>query len=331
MRSIYPWQQQEWQQLFSRKNSGQLPHAILIKGMEGVGKYHFALCLAEVLLCQKGSTRSCGECSACQLLKSNNHPDLIIIKPEEENKAIKIDQIRELVYELNNTSQQGGYKIVIIEHAELLNIAASNSLLKTLEEPAVNVIIILLSHHPAILAATIRSRCQTIAIKTPVFNTAQEWLKQQAPEADLKLALALAENAPLKALSILQEKNLQRRLGFFQNLYALQDKKINAVQAAEQYLDWDFRSLLLTFMRVVSDLIKIKCTAIEYLVNQDQTKELICLAAKTDLNKLFTYQKQLLKLHQYFIRNINFNQQLTAESLTITWTQLFINTDISNI
>ncbi|CAL7960920.1 DNA polymerase III subunit delta' [Gammaproteobacteria bacterium] len=324
MHSIYPWQQQEWQQLLSCKNSGQLPHAILIKGMEGVGKYHFALCLAEVLLCQKGSTKSCGECSACQLLKSNNHPDLIIIKSEEENKAIKIDQIRELVSELNNTAQQGGYKIVIIEYAELLNIAASNSLLKTLEEPAANVIIILISHHPATLAATIRSRCQIIAIKAPLFNVAQEWLKQQVPDADFKLVLALAENAPLKALSILQEENLQRRQEFFQNLYALQNKKMSAVQVAEQCLDWDFRSLLLTFMRVVSDLIKIKFTAVENIINQDQIKELIYLAAKTDLNKLFTYQKQLLKLHQYFVRNINFNQQLTAESLTITWTQLFV-------
>jgi len=324
MHSIYPWQQQEWTQLLSRKNSAQLPHAILIKGMEGLGKYHFAQCLAEVLLCQNGSAQACGECSACQLLKSNNHPDLIIIQPEEENKTIKIDQIRELVSELNNTSQQGGYKIAIIEHAELLNIAASNALLKTLEEPAVNVIIILISHHLATLAATIRSRCQIITIKTPSFAEAQEWLEQQAPGADFKLALALAGNAPLKALNILKEENLQKRQEFFQNLYALQNKKMSTVQIAQQYLDWDFRSLLLTFMRVVSDLIKIKLTAIENVINQDQMKELIQLAAKTDLHKLFIYQKQLLELHQYLIRNINFNRQLTAENLSLTWAQLFV-------
>lgn len=323
MHSIYPWQQQEWKQLLRRKNSGQLPHAILIKGAEGVGKCNFVLCLAEVLLCKNSSTKACGECSTCQLLESNNHPDLIIIRPEEENKAIKIDQIRELVAELNNTSQQGGYKIVIIEHAELLNIAASNSLLKTIEEPAASVIIVLISHRPIALAATIRSRCQTISIKTPSLVVAQEWLKQQAPDTDFKLALALAENAPLKALNILQEENFQRRLTFFQNLCALQDNKISTVQMAEQCLDWDFRSLLLAFMHVISDLIKIKLNAIQNLINQDQVKELIRLAAKTDLNKLFAYQKQLLKSHQYLVKNINFNQQLTAESLSITWAQLF--------
>lgn len=323
MHSTYPWQQQEWQQLLDCKKSGQLPHAILTKGMEGLGKFHFAQCLAELLLCQKSSTKACGECSACQLLKSNNHPDLIIIRSEEQNKAIKIDQIRDVVAELNNTAQQGGYKIVIIEHAELLNIAASNSLLKTLEEPAANVIIILTSHHPAALAATIRSRCQIIAIKPPSSTKAREWLKQQGPEADFSLALALAENAPLKALNILQEDNLRLRQEFFQYLYALQNKKISAIQMAEQYLDWDFRTLVLTFMRVVSDIIKIKFAAVESVVNQDQLKELIQLGTKTNLNKLFAYQAQLLGLHQNIVKNINFNQQLATENLTITWDQLF--------
>ncbi len=323
MNSTYPWQQQEWQQLLVCKKSGQLPHAILIKGMEGLGKYHFAECLAELLLCQKSSTKACGECSACQLLKSNNHPDLIIIRSEEQNKAIKIDQIRDVVAELSNTAQQGGYRIVIIEHAELLNIAASNSLLKTLEEPAVNVIIILTSHHPAALAATIRSRCQIIAIKPPSFTKAQEWLKQQVPDADFGLALVLAENAPLKALNILQEDNLRLRQEFFQCLYALQNKKMSVIQVAEQYLVWDFRTLLLTFMRVVGDIIKIKLTVAENVVNQDQIKELIHLGAKTNLNKLFAYQAQLLGLHQNLIKNINFNQQLATENLTITWSQLF--------
>lgn len=324
MHSIYPWQQQEWKQLLSCKDSGRLPHAILIKGMEGLGKYHFALCIAEVLLCQKGSTIACGECSACQLLKSNNHPDLIIIRPEEENKVIKIDQIRELIAELNNTSQQGGYKIVIIEHAELLNIAASNSLLKTLEEPATNVVVILVSSHPAALAATLRSRCQTITIKMPSLVKAQEWLKQQVPNTDVKLALALVENAPLKALSILQNDGLKKHQEFFKCLYALQNKTMSAVQVAEQCLGWNFRSLLLTLMCIVGDLIKIKFNAIENIINQDKIKELVQLGIRLDLHKLFAYQAQLLKLHRYLVKNINFNQQLTTESLIIAWMKLFL-------
>lgn len=319
MLSIYPWQQQEWQYLLNRKNSGQLPHAILIKGMEGLGKYHLARCFAELLLCQNGSTKPCGECSACQLLKSNNHPDLIIIQPEEEGKAIKIDMVRDAIAELNNTPQQGRYKIMIIEHAELLNIAASNSLLKTLEEPPSNVIIILISDKPYALPATIRSRCLIMAIKPPSYAESHEWLKQQLPDADFKLILSLAENAPLKALNF----DLQKRQEFFQNFYELWHKKINPVQMAEQCLHWDLRSLLTMFMHITSDIIKIKFTAEENIINKDQIKELVQLATKISIKNLFSYYAQLLKLHQYMIKSINLNQQLTAESLTITLSRLF--------
>lgn len=325
MHCIYPWQQQEWQYIFNRKNSGKLPHAILIQGTEGLGKYHFAQCIAELLLCQKKDTQACGKCSACQLLESNNHPDLIIIRPEEKNKVIKIEQIRNLVAELNHTSQQGGYKVAIIEHAELLNIAAANSLLKTLEEPASDVIIILVSPHPAVLAATIRSRCQIISMKIPSYVAAQEWLlKQEVETTEFQLVLALAENAPLKALEFTQEKsNLHKRQEFFQHLHALQNEKLSTIQAAEQLLAWDLRFLLTTFMYIVSDIIKIKFTEAENVMNQDQIQELRQWATKTNLNRLFTYYAYLLELQRYIFRNINLNQQLLAENLTIAWAELF--------
>jgi DNA polymerase-3 subunit delta' len=323
MQSIYPWQQKEWQHLVNSKARGQMPHALLIKGMEGLGKYHFAKCFAENILCQKEGASACGECSTCQLLESNNHPDLTIIRPEEKNKAIKIDQIRELVADLGNTSQQGGYKVVIIDCADLLNIAASNALLKTLEEPAQNIIIMLISNHPAALSATIRSRCQTISIKTPSYAQALEYLKQHAPDVDLKLVLALAENAPLKALELAKEEDLQKRQEFFECLYGLQNKKMSSIQAAQQCMDMGFKSLLITLMHTTTDLIKIKLSASKNIINQDQLKELSQLASKTNLNNLLSYQTKLLTLSQYISRKINLNQQLTTETLVITWARLF--------
>jgi DNA polymerase III subunit delta' len=323
MQSIYPWQQQEWQHLISRKDSGQLSHALLIKGMEGLGKYHFAQRFAENLLCQKNEADACAECRSCQLLESNNHPDLTIIRPEEKSKAIKIDQIRELVADLANTSQQGGYKIVIIDHADLLNIAASNALLKTLEEPASNVVVMLITSHPAALSATIRSRCQAIAIKTPSYSQAQDFLKQHALDVDPKLVLALAENAPLKALELAKEDVLQKRQEFFQYLYELQNKKMSTVQVAQHLLDHELRSLLIMFMHIISDLVKIKLGAPENIINQDQLEELSQLADKANLNNLLSYQTKLLTLSQYTSSKINLNQQLTTETLIITWAQLF--------
>ena len=100
-----------------------------------------------------------------------------------------------LITELNNRAHFAGHRVVIIESADLLNIAAANALLKTLEEPHEGMIIILISAHPAVLLATIRSRCQMILIDTPKYFVAKEWLQQQLPEENIDLLLALAENA----------------------------------------------------------------------------------------------------------------------------------------
>ena len=314
---IYPWQQQAWQDLLDRKH--KLPHAILVKGIEGLGKQHFAQCFAELLLCHNENIQACGTCSSCHLLAANNHPDLITIQPEENSKVIKIEQIRNLITQLNQTSQ-GGYKIAIINQAELLNIAASNSLLKTLEEPPNNVIIILVTSHPSALTITIRSRCQVVTIKTPDTIVAQQWLSEKTQD-NQQLLLALAENAPLQALKIQKEGRLLQQQECFQHLVALQNTKINTIQVAEQFLTWDLKFLLLTLIYLISDIIKIKSAA-ENIVNQDKITELKQLAAKTKLNQLFNYYEQLLDLQKNITKN-NLNQQLAIENLIIAWTQLF--------
>ena len=319
---MFPWHQPAWQDLLNRKKSNQLPHAILLNGVEGLGKQYFAQGFAELLLCQTGNLHACGTCSSCHLLAANNHPDLIIVQPEENSKMIKIEQIRNLVTQLNQTSHQGGYKIAIINQAELLNIAASNSLLKTLEEPSTNVIIILVTSHPAALAITIRSRCQVVTIRAPDAVLAQQWLSEKTQD-NPQLLLALTENAPCRALKIQEEGRLQQRQEFFQYL---QNTKITTAQIAEQFLTWDLKFLVLTLMYLTSDIIKIKLAS-ENIVNQDKIPELKQLAATTKLNQLFNYYEQLLELQGYITRNINLNQQLAIENLMIAWTQLF--TDVN--
>lgn len=326
MQSIFPWQQQTWQYLVARKNASQLPHAILLKGMNGIGKSAMAKSLAELLLCQKKSTTdaACGECGACQLLQAGSHPDLIIIEPEESGKAIKIDQIREMIVDLNNTSHQGGYKVVIIEAADLLNTAAANSLLKTLEEPDPHTVIILTSSRPMVLPATIRSRCQMIAMQTPEYSVAAAWLMQQLPDADIKLLLSLTENAPLTALNLVEDGGLSKRNEFFTSLYELQRGKISSIQMAKHCLDLGLENLLVTLMYIVSDLIKIKSTAAKNIVNQDQLEILAGLAKKAELAGLFAYKDSLFKLRQSLVKKINLNQQLLMENLIINWIQLFV-------
>lgn len=330
MHNIFPWQQQKWQYLVERKTIGQFPHAILITGQDGVGKFCFAQNLVALLLCHKndstGLVAACGECDSCGLLQANNHPDAIFVQAEEPGKAIKIDQVREVIVELNNTSHQGGYKVVVIKGAELLNIAASNALLKTLEEPVSNVVIILISARPLQLPATIRSRCQILSLPTPGYYIAKEWLEQQLPNVDIvniKLLLALSENAPLNALNLTAKDELAGRQEFFGCLEELYQGKINVVQMATRCLDWGIENLLLTLMHVVHDMIKIKFAASNNIVNQDQLEKLTSFAARTTTAKLFPYKEYLYKIRRHLMRKINLNQQLIMEHVIITWSQMF--------
>ena len=122
----------------------RIPHALLVTGAVGVGKQNFAVAFCQRLLCFKGSeSGACGECKACQLMIAGTHPDIHYVQLEEKSQALKIDQIRELVVALTKTSQISSRHCVIIEPADRLNVNAANALLKLLEEPPGNSVIVL--------------------------------------------------------------------------------------------------------------------------------------------------------------------------------------------
>ncbi|HBY56057.1 MAG TPA: hypothetical protein DEG23_04505, partial [Coxiellaceae bacterium] len=149
-----------------------------------------------------------------------------------------------------------------------------------------------------------------MSIDVPEYIIAEKWLKQQIPEGNIKLLLALAENAPLKALDLAKEEDLNKRLEFFSHLDALQQGKINSVQMAAKCLNLGLENLLITFMYLANDLIKIKFAAIETIVNQDQLEMLSNFAGKTSISRLFAYKDKLIALRQHLANKINLNQQL---------------------
>ena len=141
-----PWQKELWLSLNDRIESQRLPHAIILNGLEGVGAEHLAYALAFRMLCsQVDKGIPCGQCNGCLTLKAGSHPDFYRLSPQEKSKFIKVDQIRKLCESVAKTSQQGGWKVAVIVPAESMNIASSNALLKSLEEPEPNTLIILVS------------------------------------------------------------------------------------------------------------------------------------------------------------------------------------------
>lgn len=153
-----------WQSLQTRLIAGQLPHGLLLTGPKVSDKRGFADRLVQTLLClaEPATGSACGFCHSCQLLASGNHPDRYALEPEQEGGSIKIDLVRAVQQDLNGTAQLGHGKVIVIDPAEGLNMAAANALLKALEEPPPQTYFLLLSTQPLLLAATIRSRCQVI-------------------------------------------------------------------------------------------------------------------------------------------------------------------------
>lgn len=141
----YPWQDKQWQQLWQAKQTERLPHGLLLSGLAGTGKLHFALHFTQALLCSQVSAEGdpCNTCHACRLVMTDVHPNVFRVSPEEEGHAIKVDQIRALAEFIQQSSLQGGFRVAIINPAHSMNISAANALLKTLEEPAEGAILIL--------------------------------------------------------------------------------------------------------------------------------------------------------------------------------------------
>jgi DNA polymerase III subunit delta' len=222
---IYPWQNELWAD-FRTKLEG-LPHAVLLHGPEGIGKLAFAEHLVQSLLCEVAdrSKVPCGQCDGCRWYLAGNHPDFRRVEPEalarrleaqdedlepvagkvgKPSTEIKVDQIRALEGFLNLGSHRGGRRVALVHPAESMNPNAGNALLKGLEEPPGSALFVLVTHRPARLLATIRSRCVGIPMTVPNRSGALAWLAHQdLPDAGPWLDFA--SGAPLRALLYARE------------------------------------------------------------------------------------------------------------------------------
>ncbi|MDB6062122.1 MAG: polymerase subunit delta [Verrucomicrobiaceae bacterium] len=241
-----PWQNEQWQRIFQQREAGQLAHALLLAGPPAVGKRIFARALGYALLCQSPSHGfACGECKACALLSAQTHPDFLWLAPEESGKAVKIDQVRQLVETMAQTAQQGGIKVVVVEPAEAMNRNSANALLKTLEEPTGNALLMLVTDAPGRLLPTIRSRCQRLEFPVPPLDVTRSWLALRGVEAaKLESVLAEADGKPLLASEFLDGEGFAARQELSAEMAAVLSRQMSAVTLAERWQQRDWQDLL---------------------------------------------------------------------------------------
>jgi DNA polymerase-3 subunit delta' len=240
--SAQPWHEAHWQRLQSRLARGALPHALLLCGPEGLGKRAFLQRFVRGLLCgQPHDGEACGQCRTCLLLDAGTHPDYMTVsyglrKDGVQRREIVVDQIRELSARLAMASQFGGWQVVVIDPADAMNAAAANALLKTLEEPSPQTLLLLVADAPWRLPQTIRSRCQRIEFQLPPTAEAMDWLAAQGV-VDPAAALEAAGGNPGLARAWAEQGALARRQAVRKDLAALAAGRAEPMEVARRWLD----------------------------------------------------------------------------------------------
>jgi len=318
----YQWLESFWERLTAAHRQNRLPHALLLTGQSGMGKAVFAEELARYLLCEhpiEGSS-PCRQCTGCTLFAAGSNPDYFRLTPVEDSRVIKIDQIRELTEKLSLSSHGAGYKVAVLIPADALNINAANSLLKTLEEPSDNTVLVLVSANPSRLPATIRSRCQEVRIQVTDRESTTRWLSARYDGPSPDVYLALANGAPLQALQLAQEQTLEERQRRFRALVGIHAGQESPLTVAQDWAaDEDLKGL--RWMREwLMDMLRIRIRGeTQGIHGVDLQEGLTMLARKLDSRVLFGLLDGINRMLK--LADSTLNRQMMMEDILLAWAE----------
>ena len=235
----YPWLEDVEREFAERLGAGRLAHALLLAGPAESGKVGLGHEFLAAALCLEDRYPACGKCRSCQLMASGAHPDGHVLTFEPHPKTGKmrqelvVDQVRRLSASLVLTNTISRRKAALLYPAEAMNTATANALLKTLEEPPGEAALILVSHAPARLPATIRSRCQRLEVRLPGREAALRWLQTERgiDSSQARAALEAAAGSPLRALNMIEDGGMEAYSVLEQALAGLTGGNISPPQA----------------------------------------------------------------------------------------------------
>ncbi len=325
-----PWHQPLLERFRSQRAADRLAHAYLLRGPEGVGKYQLARVLAAGVLCQNADDSACGRCRSCTLLAAGTHPDLLQVIPETAGKQIRIDQIRQLIAFAAKTAQMGGHRVILLGPAEAMNVNAANALLKVLEEPGADTLLLLFSHQLGDVLPTLRSRCQVLYQPLPEADEACRWLAGEQPDIDpeqLALAYELAGQRPLLARDYLAGDALDWRSRILADLGQVTKGQVAPVAVAGRWSDVDLLVLLDWLSRWLTDMVRYRETRDETMLGAADSRAMLrYIAQKAGSCRLLDFYQQLLEWRRIQRTQGSLNKTLLIETILIRWLQLTLPT-----
>ena len=325
LRQPLAWHEEAWGQVLQQIRSNKLPHAMLLCADSDTGKRHFATLLAQYLLCEHpAGDAPCGECSKCLLNAAGTHPDLKVVESDEGSRVIKVEQVRELRNFVESTSHADGYRIVILDPAETLNISSANALLKSLEEPPARVLFLLLSDRPKAVLPTIASRSQVLRLPPPTRVQSLAWLANHTRSdfESLEKLLTLAQERPLLALSLHQQGLLEQLQDTdAAMLDLLTGRRLPSVLAATYAKQGGQETLSLLVLWTASLSRFLMSGEPRFLVSDPQREAARLLArvdeARQQTQRLFTLYTDISNTQQQISNGGNPNLQLLLEDIFI--------------
>lgn len=318
-----------------------ISHAYLFSGPKSVGKSTVALEFAKTLLCRKASENErsaslakraewfCGECESCLSVANGGHPDILIVRPDEEEN-IAVSKMRDLRAKLNLSPYSGIYQVAIIEEAEKMNKEAANTLLKTLEEPRGDKVVILISSEPKSILPTILSRVYNLK-----FNLVPADLIEKDIEKVVKSNLAAKLNLTLEkkkeigricggrpglALAYLldEEKSRKRRERLEEFLKLVSSDNNERLRYVETLAKGEesIAEILGHWTDFLRDLMFLHLDFPEKIRNADFQKELAALKSKYPVEKTSRLLRFVSDV-DFMVSRTNANPQLALETLVL--------------
>ena len=326
--TLLPWQQSYWQDFQSAFATSRLPHALLLAGASGLGKWALASAMAAYVLCEHRDTLapgqvSCGQCHSCRMRQAGSHPDILVVAPAEQGKLIRIDAVRAVNDVMAQKAQQGGYRVVLLSGADAMTVGAANALLKTLEEPGEKTLFVLTSDLPSRVLPTILSRCQRWPITHPHYSDCALWLTEQLDDAnEAQFWWRIADGAPLRAVRCGRGDGRQLR----QKMIELFDALVRGAEPAAEASRLDKQPLIdvLTIgIAWLEDLIRLGLSGNEQGIRNTDVLPLYRQAVKNgrvrDWYRLLDYAHEQRRL---LMSGSNPNPLLVLESWLIRWAAL---------
>jgi len=284
-----------------------IPHALLFSGVEKVGKKEVAVEFIKSIFCnqEKGF---CGECYSCRTIDSANFPDLSIIEPKDRN--IEIEEVRDLQNRLSLKSYNNSLKVGIINDAHLLRKDAQNALLKTLEEPKGDTVLILITSYPQMLLPTIRSRLEEIRFGVIARSEIESHLVSLGADNEKAKEIALISSGQIgKAIEFFLD---EEKMGFFNQSV----KNIVSLVNSEMYKRFDFAK---EFKENQDEIVSVLDVWERFMRREILLKVYGSKGSleKYSLKKTKEVMDELQKA-KYLIENTNVNKKLALENLLIT-------------